>query len=389
MTPDLTLPGPASAPHRLSSNSVAKTMLTVVATLVPATLFAFWLYGWPAIFLWSVTVLAALAGEAFCLRLAGRPAMPTLADGSALLTGWLLALSLPPWAPWWIGACGALFAVVLAKQVFGGIGFNLFNPAMVARVFLLVSFPVHMTQWVGAAPIGTAASPGFHDGLQIVLGSLPLTDATASATLLGHARTELARGGSLLELFAELNATGSGNPAAGANGLHGLHGRHGLISLAGARAGSLGETASLLIALGGVVLLARRIISWHIPLAVLAGIALPALVAHAADPARHLDAGTQLLSGGALLGAFYIATDYVTSPNTRAGQLVFGLGCGLLTFVIRTWGGYPEGVAFAVLIMNALTPVIDRYVKPRILGRNRRGAPLDAAVERARERPLP
>jgi Na+-translocating ferredoxin:NAD+ oxidoreductase subunit D len=118
---------------------------------------------------------------------------------------------------------------------------------------------------------------------------------------------------------------------------------------------------------------------WQIPVAMIAGITVPAVVAHAIDPARHLDAATQLLSGGALLGAFFIATDYVTSPNTRAGQFIFGAGCGVLTFVIRTWGGYPEGVAFAVLLMNALTPVIDRYIRPRILGRNRSGTPLDPA----------
>ena len=364
MSANLALIRPATAPHKLAANSITQIMLTVVATLVPATFFGFWLYGWPAVFLWSITVLSALAGEAICLRIARRPAIPVLADGSALVTGWLLALSLPPWAPWWIGMIGALFAVVFAKQVFGGLGFNLFNPAMVARVFLLVSFPVQMTAWVGALPITSHAAPGVHDGLLIFLGSLPKLDATASATLLGFSKTELSRGGSLLSVL-------------GANG--------GLISLHGARAGSLGETASLLIGLGGLALLARRVISWHIPLTMLAGIALPATLAHAADPARYLDAGTHLLSGGAILGAFYIATDYVTSPNTKTGQLIFGLGCGLLTYVIRTWGGYPEGVAFAVLIMNALTPVIDRYVRPRILGRDWRGAPLDPAIERAKE----
>ena len=151
---------PPTAPHALASNCVSRIMLTVVATLLPATLYGFWLYGWPAIFLWIITVLSALFGEALCLKLADRSVMPTLSDGSALLTGWLLAVSLPPWAPWWIGVLGGLFATILAKQVFGGLGFNLFNPAMVGRVFLLISFPVQMTVWVAPLPITAANAPG-------------------------------------------------------------------------------------------------------------------------------------------------------------------------------------------------------------------------------------
>ena len=364
MSPVLITTPPPTAPHHLASNSVSRIMLTVILTLIPATLFGFWLYGWPSIFLWLSTLLAALFGEAICLRLANQKALPTLADGSALLTGWLLALSLPPWAPWWIGVSGGLFATMIGKQVFGGIGFNLFNPAMVARVFLLISFPVQMTVWIAPLPITAATAPGFHDGLMILINGIPKLDAVASASLLSFAKTELSRGIDLIHSLTASNA-----PTA---------------SLIGARAGSLGETASLLIAGGGLMLLFCRIISWHTPLAMLLGIALPASIAHAVDPARYLDAATHLLSGGATLGIFYIVTDYVTSPNTRIGQLIFGAGCGLLTFIIRTWGGYPEGVAFAVLLMNALTPVIDRYIRPRILGRNWRGTPLDPEVERAK-----
>jgi len=349
---------PLAAPHALAAGSVSRVMLWVVAALTPATAYGFWLYGWPALHLWWITIAFALLGEALCLRMMRRAALPVLLDGSALLTGWLLALSLPPWAPWWIGAGGGLFATIIAKQVFGGLGQNLFNPAMVARVALLISFPLPMTLWVAPLPITAAAAPGFIDGLRITLGGLPAAfDAVTGATLLGHAKTELARGIDLLQAFAAADAPGA--------------------SLSGARAGSLGETASLLLAGGGVLLLALRIISWHIPLAMLAAIALPALAMHAIDPARHLPAATHLLSGGAVLGAFFIATDYVTSPNTRAGQLLFGAGVGFLTWLIRSWGGYPEGVAFAVLLMNALTPVIDRYLKPRIYGRDRRGRALD------------
>lgn len=349
---------PVAAPHAVTASSVSRVMLLVCAALAPATLYGFWLYGWPAIHLWWLTVGAALLGEALCLRLAGRRAGPVLLDGSALLTGWLLALSLPPWAPWWIGVVGGLFATVIAKGVFGGLGQNLFNPAMVARVALLISFPVPMTLWVAPLPITAANAPGFVDGLRIVFGGLPTGfDGMASASLLGYAKTELSRNIDLLHSLAAQHAP--------------------LATWSGNRAGSLGETASLLIAAGGMSLIFLRVISWHIPVAMLAGIALPALLAHGADPARYLDAGTHLLSGGAMLGAFFIATDYVTSPNTRAGQLLFGAGCGLLTWVIRTWGGYPEGVAFAVMLMNALTPVIDRYLKPRIYGRDRRGKALE------------
>ena len=348
---------PASAPHTTTTESVSRVMAIVMATLVPATLFGFWLYGWPAIWLWVVTVAAAMLGEAFCLRLLDRPSLPVLHDGSAILTGWLLALSLPPWAPWWIGAFGGLFATVLAKQAFGGLGQNLFNPAMVARVALLISFPVQMTAWVAPLPLGSAGAPGPLDGLLVILRGMPADlDAVASASLLGFAKTEMSRGMDLIQSLTHAPVQG----------------------LFGHRSGSLGETAAWLIAAGGLAMMAMRIITWHIPVAMLAGIAIPAAILHAVDPARFLDAGTHLMSGGAMLGAFFIATDYVTSPNTGRGQLIFGAGCGLLTYVIRTWAGYPEGVAFAVLLMNSLTPIIDSYVKPRIYGRDGKGVPIKA-----------
>ena len=346
---------PVASPHAHAGGSVTRVMAKVMLALLPATLYGFWLYGWPAFHLFMFTIMFALFGEAFALRLMRRPAVPVLLDGSALLTGWLLALSLPPWAPWWVGAVGGLFATVVAKQLFGGLGQNLFNPAMVARVALLISFPVPMTLWVAPLPIGSVGAPGFVEGLQITLAGIPQLDAVASASLLGHAKTELSRGIDLLHAAANAPA----------------------LSWVGARVGSLGETAALLIAGGGLVLIFAGVISWHIPVAMLAGIALPAALAHAIDPARYLDAAAHLLSGAAMLGAFFIATDYVTSPNTRLGQLLFGAGCGLLTWIIRTWGGYPEGVAFAVLLMNALTPAIDRLVKPRIYGRDRKGNALE------------
>ena len=344
-----------AAPHTTTTNSPGRIMTLVMLALAPATLYGFWLYGWPAVYLWLITIASALLGEAFCLRLLDRKAGPILLDGSAALTGWLLALSLPPWAPWWIGVFGGFFATMLGKQAFGGLGQNLFNPAMVARVALLISFPLQMTTWIAPLPMFSPGAPGLLDGLLIVLRGVPAAmDAVTSATTLGFAKTELSRGISLFDSAQHAPA----------------------LSFIGSRPGSLGETAAWLIAAGGVAMMALRLISWHIPLAMLAGIALPAAILHAVDPARYLEMGAHVLSGGALLGAFFIATDYVTSPNAPRGQLIFGFGCGLLTYIIRTWAGYPEGVAFAVLLMNSMTPIIDTYFKPRIYGRDRKGKPL-------------
>lgn len=343
------------APHAHAASSVGGVMAMVMLALTPATLFSIWLYGWPALNLWLVALMGAALGEALALRLQGRPALPVLKDGSALLTGWLLALSLPPWAPWWIAAVGSVFAVLVVKQVFGGLGQNVFNPAMAARVMLLISFPVEMTAWVAPLPMTSPQAPGFVEALAITFAGLQL-DGVSSASLLGHVKTEFTRG---IDLLTSLPA--HYDPAG---------------MLWGNRPGSMGEGASLLLLAGGVFLLARRVITWHAPAAMLLGVALPALIAHAIDPARFLGVMPHLLSGSVMLAAFFIVTDPVTSPNTTAGQWLFGLGVGLLTWVIRTWGSYPEGVGFAVLLMNAATPVIDRYVRPRIYGRDRRGKPL-------------
>ncbi len=358
MNPATLAAQPVASPHAHGGKSVSGTMLRVQAALVPATLYGFWLYGWPSFFVWLATVLSCVGWEALSLRLKGEARIkPVLRDGSAALTGWLLALTLPPWSPWWVPLVGGFLAIVVGKQVFGGLGQNVFNPAMVARVALLVAFPVPLTHWVSPLPVTALAAPDFVHGLQIFLESRPTPDAMASASLLGYTKTELSRGVDLLQ------------------SLSGAHGA--LFSRVGTRAGSFGESASLLLLAGGLYLISTRIISWHTPLAVLAGLAIPAAIGHAVDAAHYLSVEQHLLSGAALLGAFFIATDYVTSPNTGAGQLVFGLGVGILTWVIRSWGGYPEGMAFAILLMNALTPIIDRFVKPRILGRDRKGKPLD------------
>jgi electron transport complex protein RnfD len=332
-------------------------MLTVWLAMLPASLYGVYLFGWPALNLLIVSSAAALAAEALTLYMAGKPVPPSLGDGSALITGWLLAMTLPPWAPWWIAVVGAFFAVVVGKQVFGGIGQNLFNPAMLGRVALLIAFPLEMTTWIAPQPLFSVHAPDFYDSLAITLGGDTGVDALSGASLLGHIKTELARS---LPLQDVLPAIFSLQQAA-----------------VGEIRGSLGETSALLILLGGLFLLWRRIISWHIPFAMLATVALLATVMNLVDPGRYADAGVHLLSGGLMLGAFFIATDPVGSPSSPRGQLVYASGCGALVYIIRTWAGFPEGVAFAVLLMNAATPLIDHYLRPRVYGRNSSGEPLD------------
>ena len=346
---------PVSGPHTHSPSSVPSVMGNVIMALLPATLFGIYLFGWPAFNLFLITILSAVVSEAFCLWLAGKPIRPFLGDGSAALTGWLLAMTLPPWAPWWLGIIGSAFAIIIGKQIFGGIGQNLFNPAMLARVMLLVSFPLEMTTWVTPAPLFSAQAPGFISGLAITFGASEGIDALSSATVLGHIKTELTRGiglsSSLPDHYTIVSALG------------------------GFTNGSLGETSAALLILGGLYLLFRRIISWHIPVAMLAAITVLSSIFYLLDAERYAPPSIHLLSGGAILAAFFIATDPVTSPNTRRGQLLFGVGCGSLIYIIRTWGGFPEGVGFAVLLMNAITPLIDHYIRPRIYGRNRHGEP--------------
>ena len=350
-----------SGPFAHGYSSVQKTMFTVLLALLPATLFNLYLFGWPAIMLFTVTVGACLAVEAGCLSLAGKPVMATLADCSALLTGWLLAMSLPPWAPWWLGVLGAIFAIAMAKHSFGGIGQNVFNPAMVGRTVLLISFPVAMTTWVVPHPLFSAGAPGFFEALAITFGG-QMPDAVSSASALGHIKTELSRHIPVTESIADVPGL--------------------MDMLLGFRAGSMGETSAILILAGGLFLMAKRIISWHIPLSVMGGLFVIAEIFHAVDP-THFTSGTfHLVSGATFLGAFFIATDYVTSPVSKTGQLIFGLGCGVLIWLIRNFAGYPEGVAFAVLLMNGLAPIIDQYTRPRAFGRNRKGEPLPLGKEK-------
>ncbi|MBK1734983.1 electron transporter RnfD [Halorhodospira abdelmalekii] len=349
---------PIAAPHTRAPLALPALMQQVLLAAAPATLFGVWLYGWPALNLLLITLATVVAAEALCLRLSGRPVAGGVRDGSALVTGLILAMSLPPWAPWWIAVCGGLIAVIVGKGVFGGTGQNLFNPAMVARVALLVAFPVEMTRWVEPAPLTAAASPGWLEGMRITLFGHSDWDAVTSATTLDATRSAVSEGTGLAAALPE-----HFDP---------------WLALLGYAPGSLAESSALLLALGGLYLIVRRVISWDIPITLLATLAAISALAHTIDPERFADPSLHLLAGSTLLAAFFIATDPTTSPATRPGRILFAAGCAAIIWLVRTYGGYPEATAFAVLLMNAATPLIDHYVRPRIYGRSRLGTPLSA-----------
>lgn len=323
-------------------NSVRFTMIKVMAALVPATLAHAWFFG-PGI--WVSLLWCGLLGigfEALALLMRGRPMQPSLTDGSVLLTAWLLALSIPTLAPWWLYATGMLFAVLVAKHLYGGLGQNLFNPAMVGYGVLIVSFPVYMTQW--AAPVSLATYvPNLADAFNLVFSGSTITpDAYTSATVLDSLKTAVRGGHTVLDAF--------GQPI------------HGLIAGKGA------ELVAVMYVFGGIFLLTNRLITWHLPVAYLAAVAATAAVLQWFDPSHHAGPLFHLLAGGTMLGAFFIVTDPVTACTTPRGKLIFAGLAGFLTVIIRTFGGYPDGVAFSVLIMNTAAPFIDAYTQPRVFG---------------------
>jgi electron transport complex protein RnfD len=302
-------------PHVHAAESTARIMWWVNGARAPAALWGAFVFGWPAVFVLLASVAGALVAEALAQRALGRRT-DTIKDGSAFCTGLLLGLTLPPLVPPWTAFVGAAFAIVFGKALFGGLGFNLFNPALVGRAFMLATFPQAMTL-VWAPPRAAL-------------------DAVTTATPLAALR----EGG----IDAAMRLVGGpGSPWIGL--------------LLGFRPGSIGEVSVVLIALGAAVLLARRILTLTIPLAVFTGVLLSTAFSGAA--------GFHLLSGGLWLGAFFMATDYVTSPGQRAGQVVFGLVIGALTGIIRRFGGYPEGICYAILLGNTLVPALNRQFRPR------------------------
>ena len=315
------------SPHVHGGDSVQKNMYGVCIALLPALLTSLWFFGLGAAIVLATSVLSCVLFEWVITKfLLNRPGN-SICDGSAILTGILLGFNLPSNLPLWIIIIGALVAIGVGKMTFGGLGQNIFNPALVGRVFLLISFPVQMTTWPVAGQL-TA-----------------YTDAETAAT----------------PLFIMQNAIANGDPSE----LNKLP--DAINMLIGQTGGSLGEVSALFLLLGCAFMLWRKIITWHIPVSILGTVAVFSGIMHTVNPAYAMP-HIVLMSGGLILGACFMATDYVTSPMTAKGQLIYGVCIGLLTVIIRNWGAYPEGMSFAILIMNAFTPLINTYCKPKRFG---------------------
>ena len=319
------------SPHAHGPESVEKNMYGVILALLPTLLASFLFFGLGSFLVCASSVLACMFFEWVIAKyMLNRK--PTLTDGSAIITGLLLGLNLPSNIPIWMVVVGALFAIGVGKMCFGGLGQNLFNPAIVGRCFLLVSFPAAMTSWP-------------------VIGQLDsYTDVTTGATPLALMKEAIKTGdSSLLKGLPDAFELLVGNVENGFG------------------AGTIGEVCALALLVGLAFMLWRRIITWHIPVSIILTVFVISLILHLVNPI-YANPMQVIFSGGLMLGAIFMATDYVTSPMTPRGQLVYGVGIGLLTIIIRNWGSYPEGMSFAILIMNAFTPLINNYFKPRRFG---------------------
>jgi len=320
------------SPHAHGTDSVERNMRGVIIALLPALLVSFWYFGIGSAIVCLSSVASCVLIEWAINKYILKNPRNTILDGSAALTGLLLGMNLPSNLPVWIIIIGALFAIGVAKMSFGGLGNNIFNPALVGRCALLVAFPAQMTSW---------PMPG-----QL----LKYTDAVTGATPLTVMKEAIKNG--------DLNTL---NQLPDAFSL--LLGDYSI----GGGAGTIGEICGLALLLGFAYMLWKKIITWHIPVSIIGTVFVVSALMHLADPI-YADPTTVILSGGLLLGAIFMATDYVTSPMTPKGQLIYGVCIGVLTIVIRNWGSYPEGMSFAILIMNAFTPLINNYVKPTRFG---------------------
>ncbi|MCW8918613.1 MAG: electron transport complex subunit RsxD [Gammaproteobacteria bacterium] len=329
-----------TSPHLHGPAVLNKVMLQVMLALLPALGVHAWLFGGGILFTVAIATSVALLSEALVLWLRARPIVPTLLDGSAVVTALLLALALPPLAPWWLTSVGVAFAIIFAKQLYGGLGFNPFNPAMVGYVVLLISFPREMTSWLSPAEL-REGSVTLAMSAGAILGDGGL-DTLSGATPLDTLKTRLNMGVALEQIMAT--------------------------QLFGHLGGRGWELVNGMILLGGLWLLFKRVISWHVPVAMLGTLFVTAGLFHLINPGAYASPLFHLFAGGAMLGAFFIATDPVSGATSNRGRLLFGAGAGVLVFVIRSWGGYPDGVAFAVLLMNMVAPTLDYYTRPRVFG---------------------
>jgi electron transport complex protein RnfD len=326
------------SPHISGDYSIRKLMMHVVIALIPAFLVSVWFFGYAAVLVTAISVASCVLFEYIIQRFVMK-VKPTVDDGSAVVTGVLLAFNVPANLPVWMIILGALVAIGIAKMSFGGLGNNPFNPALVARVFLLISFPVQMTTW--PLPKGFETS---------------YADAVTGATPLGILKEGIRNGSSVTELMHASAMPDYQQLFIGNMG------------------GSLGEIAAGALLLGFIYLLWKRVITWHIPVTIILTVAAFTTLLWLVNPSRYADPLFHLLTGGLLLGAIYMATDYVTSPMSIPGMIIYAIGIGIVTVVIRVWGAYPEGVSFAILFMNAFVPLINRYIKPGRFGEEVRHA---------------
>lgn len=339
-----------TSPHTHNTNSTSKVMLTVALATVPGILVLTGLFGWGTLINILLAGVSALVFESLILSLRKRPVGFYLKDGSALLTALLLGLALPPFTPYWVTIIAVGFAIVFAKQLYGGLGQNPFNPAMAGYALVLVSFPVQLTTtWALSVQMSGHEVLGFVETLQAIFAGIPVVDAYSGATP--------------LDVYKNLISSGTTDSAHNLNTFNGwLNGGW--------------EWVNLAFLAGGLYLLHKRIITWHIPVSMLLALSLCSLFI-GWDQDLYTPLSLQLFSGATMLGAFFIATDPVSASSTPRGKLIYGAGVGVLLYVIRTWGTYPDAVAFAVLLMNFVAPLIDSWTQPRTYGHSKakRGLP--------------
>ena len=333
------------SPYISNAPSVGSIMFKVLLALVPGIIAYVWAFGGGILVTIALATATALAAEAAMLKIRKRPIQPFLMDYSAVVTAWLLALAIPPLSPWWMIVVGTLFSIVIAKQLYGGLGYNPFNPAMIGYAVLLISFPILMTKWPAALQLAQTKL-GFADQLHYIFsGILPqgvAIDAVTSATPLDYLKTQL----TLKHEVASIKQA----PIFGALGATG------------------GEYITGAYLLGGLYLWQQKIITWHLPTAFLGALALISGVFWVIDPSHFTSPLFHLFSGASMMCAFFIITDPVSGPTTPKGKLYFAAGVGIVTYLIRVYGGYPDGVAFAVIFMNICVPLIDMYTQPRVFG---------------------
>jgi len=331
----------STPPYLLKNASVTRVMTQVLLALVPAIAVYVWLIGPAIVIQLAVATVVALLAEAAMLKVRDKPLNIFLTDGSAVVTAWLIALAFPPLAPWWLVVTGTLFAIVIAKHLYGGLGQNPFNPAMIAFAVCIVSFPALMSQWPNQE-----LHLAFGEQARIIFGLMPRLDGMTAATPLDALKTALKLNeGSVAVTTLLANRETFGNFA-----------------------GRGWEWVTLCYLLGGLWLWQRKIITWHVPAGFIGALAALAGALWLFNPAQFANPLFHLFSGGAMLGAFFIVTDPVSGATTPRGKIIFGAGAGILAYLIRVFGGYPDGVAFAVLLMNICVPLIDLYTQPPIFG---------------------